>query len=314
MDDKLRDLRVTSMRWEAKDVLSLELQAQDQSALPAFTAGAHIDLHLPNTIIRSYSLLNDQKETHRYVVGVALDAASRGGSGYIHNELRVGTLLKVGGPRNNFPLVEEAPKHVLIAGGIGVTPMLAMLRRLAALGREISFYYAVRERQRLAFADEISALCKPVFHIDAEAGAPLNLKAIVASHPDAEFYCCGPGPMLGAFEDATAALPAQSVHLEYFSAKKMENTVASGFEVECKKSGKTVFVPPELSVADALMKAGIHVPVSCCEGICGSCETHVLAGEVEHRDSVLSKTEKATNKLMMLCVSRSKTDRLVLDI
>lgn len=314
MNDNLCELRVTSLRWEARDVISLELQVQDQSPLPSFTAGAHIDLHLPNNIVRSYSLLNDQRETHRYVVGVALDAASRGGSRYVHNELRVGAILKVGGPRNHFPLVEVSAKHVLIAGGIGVTPMLAMLRRLAALGRDISFYYAVRERQRLAFANEISALCSPAFHVDAERGGPLDLKAIIANHPASEFYCCGPGPMLAAFEDATSALPPERVHLEYFSAKKQENTVATGFDVECRKSGKTIFVSSDISVADALMKAGIDVPVSCCEGICGSCETAVLAGEVDHRDSVLTKSEKEGNKLMMLCVSRSKSERLVLDI
>lgn len=314
MDDNLCELRVTALRWEAKDVISLELQAQDESPLPGFTAGAHIDLHLANGISRSYSLLNDQRETHRYVVGVALDAVSRGGSRYIHQELRIGAILKVGGPRNHFPLVEASASHVLIAGGIGVTPMLAMLRRLAALGREVSFYYAVRERQRLAFACEISALCNPVFHVDAECGTPLDLKKIIASHPGSEFYCCGPGPMLAAFEDTTSTLPPERVHLEYFSAKKQENTVATGFDVECRKSGKTVFVSPEISIADALMKAGINVPVSCCEGICGSCETAVLEGEVDHRDSVLTKSEQDSHKLMMLCVSRSKSDRLVLDI
>lgn len=314
MSDKLCELRVMALRWEAKDVISLELQAPDLSPLPAFTAGAHIDLHLPNDIVRSYSLMNDQRETHRYVVGVAQDAASRGGSLYIHKELRVGSLLKIGGPRNHFPLVEASARHVLIAGGIGVTPMLAMLRRLAALGREVFFYYAVRERPRLAFAKDIAELCQPVFHVDAECGAPLDLKKIVETHPDAEFYCCGPAPMLAAFEAATAALPPERVHLEYFSAKKQENTEATGFEVECKKSGKTVFVPADLSIADALMKVGIDVPVSCCEGICGSCETAVLAGDIDHRDSVLTKQEQESNKMMMLCVSRSKAGRLVLDI
>lgn len=315
MNDKLCELRVMALKWEAKDVISVELQSTDRSPLSAFTAGAHIDLHLPNQIIRSYSLLNDQQETHRYVVGVALDAASRGASRYIHNDLRVGTLLNVSFPRNNFPVAEQSADHVLIAGGIGVTPMLAMLRRLKALDRRVAFYYAVREKERQAFAAEISLLCDAYFHVDAQQGGPLDIKKIVAEHPHAEFYCCGPLPMLAAFEAATASIPPERVHLEYFTAKAQPALVSvKQVEVECKKSGITVTVPPNVSIADALIKAGIPVPVSCCEGICGSCETGVLSGEVDHRDSVLSKQEKASNKVMMVCVSRAKTDRLVLDL
>ena len=315
MSDKLCELRVTAIKWEAKDVVSVELQAPDHSPLPTFTAGSHIDLHLPGNLVRSYSLLNDQNETSRYVIGVALDAASRGGSRYVHHDLRVGSLLKIGGPRNHFPVVEAAAEHVLIAGGIGVTPMLAMLRRLVSLGRKVSFYYAIREISRQAFAGEISGLCQPHFHIDAEQGAPLDIKKIIAEHQNAEFYCCGPAPMLAAFEAATQDLPAEHVHVEYFSAKAPQDVGEDmGFEVECHKSNKIVSVPANISIADALIKAGIDVPVSCCEGICGSCETAILDGIAEHRDSVLSKQEKLNNKVMMVCVSRAKSDRLVLDI
>lgn len=315
MSDKLCELRVTAIRWEAKDVVSVELQAPDHTPLSAFTAGSHIDLHLPGALVRSYSLLNDQRETHRYVIGVALDAKSRGGSRYVHHDLRVGALIKIGGPRNHFPVVEDAAEHVLIAGGIGVTPMLAMLRQLTYLGRKVDFYYAVRETARQAFAAEISSLCAAHFHVDAEQGAPLDIQKIVASHPNAQFYCCGPLPMLAAFEAATQSLPPEHVHVEYFTAKTPQNIGADKvFEVECRKSGKTITVTENISIADALMKAGIDVPVSCCEGICGSCETAILEGEADHRDSVLSKQEKLANKAMMICVSRAKNNRLVLDI
>jgi tetrachlorobenzoquinone reductase len=316
MSDTLREVRVKAIGWEADGILSVELRAPDGQQLPPFTAGAHIDLHLPNGMVRSYSLLNDPAETQRYVIAVALDPATRGGSKFVHEQLRVGQMVKISGPLNHFPLAEQSKTHVLIAGGIGVTPMLAMLRRLSTLRRDVDFYYAVREQGRRAFTEDILALCGHArLHVDAEHGGPLDIERIIAAHPDAEFYCCGPQPMLAAFERATAALPPERVHLEYFSAKPQEAEAASqGFDVECRKSGRSVHIPADMSIADALMAAGISVTLSCGEGVCGTCETRVLAGEVDHRDTVLSHSEKAAGKSMMICVSRSKGDKLVLDI
>lgn len=317
MTDTIREMRITMIRWEAENILSVELRMPDNSPVVPFTAGGHIDLYMPSGLVRSYSLLNDPAETSRYVIGVALPPDSRGGSQFIHKVLRVGDMLRVGGPRNNFPLDENAPEHVLIAGGIGITPMLAMLRRLSAIRHNIHLYYAVRDSNRSAFVEDIVHLC-PGFthHIDAEHGHPLDLKQIIADHPDAHFYCCGPQPMLRAFEEATAAIAPERVHLEYFAAptQPASEHKDQAFSVICEKSGRTVNVTPDESIARALEKAGISISLSCEEGICGSCETAVISGEPDHRDSVLSKAEKASNRTMMVCVSRCLGKSLTLDI
>ena len=311
-----KELRVEAMRREAEGVLSVELRDPHGAELQPFSAGSHIDLILPNGMTRSYSLLNDPAERHRYVVAVGLDANSRGGSRFVHDRLRVGAAVKVAGPRNNFPLNENAQSHVLIAGGIGITPMLAMMRRLAAADQSFHLYYGVREAARAAFVEDIVAL-KGGFtqHIDAERGCPMDLVEIIASHPDADFYCCGPGPMLAAFEEATEALPEDRVHLEYFAPKAQDDSASNNaFDVECRTSGIEVHVTEDRTIAEALAEAGVAVELSCQEGICGTCETPVLGGEPDHRDSVLSKAERAANKTMMVCVSRCRGDRLVLDL
>ncbi|MFS3137287.1 PDR/VanB family oxidoreductase [Gluconacetobacter sacchari] len=315
MADTMR-VRASVLKWEARDVVSLELRALDGGPLPPFTAGSHIDLFLANGITRSYSLSNDPAETHRYVVGVAHDANSRGGSRYIHETLRIGAEFEIGRPRNHFSLDETTNDHVFIAGGIGITPILSMMRRLHALGNRPELYYAVRDHARLSFADEIRALSRePVFHIDSEAGGYLDIASIVEAHPGADFYCCGPTPMLDTFEKATAHLPESRVHLERFSAAPVKATgVEASFQVECAKSGKVFEIPPDKSIADVLEAAGVPVTSSCREGVCGSCETRVISGLPVHRDSVLSKSEKVANKTMMICVSRCQSGRLVLDL
>lgn len=311
-----RELRVEAMRREAEGVLSVELRDPDGGELAPFTAGAHIDLILPNGMTRSYSLLNDPAERRRYVVAVGRDENSRGGSRFVHDRLRVGQPIRVRGPRNNFPLDENAAEHVLIAGGIGITPMLAMMRRLTAVRKDFHLYYGVREKGRAAFVEDIVTL-KGGFtqHIDAEHGRPLDLVQIIASHPQAHFYCCGPGPMLKAFEQATGDLPSERVHLEYFAPREVEGEAAArAFDVECRASGTTVRIPPDRTIAEMLDAAGIKVETSCQEGICGTCETRVIEGEPDHRDSVLSKAEREANRTMMVCVSRCRSTRLVLDI
>lgn len=313
------DLRVHRMEWAATDILEVELRAEDGAALPTYTPGAHLDLKLPNGFTRSYSLKGDPARTDRYVVGVGRDAASRGGSAFVHGSLRVGDRLPVLGPRNHFPLVEDAARVVLIAGGIGVTPLVCMARRLSELGRDCVFHYAVRSRDRAAFLDELQTLALDLrLHVDAEAGGPLAIAAALQGHPaGTHLYCCGPSPMMQAFEAATADWPDERVHVEYFAPKPQEAAGAAAegpFTVELRKSGKSIEVAPGTSVAEAIRAAGILVETSCEDGICGTCETRVLDGLPDHRDSVLTKKEREANRTMMVCVSRCQGDRLVLDL
>lgn len=319
MTEQTFEARVHRMEWAAEDILAVELRRPDGEDMPAFTAGAHIDLHLPNGLLRNYSLLNDSAETRRYVVAVGLDAASRGGSRHIHNEMRVGQRLRISEPRNNFPLEESASLVVLIAGGIGVTPLVCMARRLAALGRPYEFHLAARSKARAAFIDDINALGHPAHvHFDNEhGGAPLAIAPIVAAAPaGAHFYCCGPGPMLAAFEAAAAGLPEGFAHVEYFQAKApaADAPAPGAFKLILAKSGETLDVPANKTILETLLEAGFDADYSCQDGVCGTCETKILAGVADHRDSILSNGERAANKTMMICVSRCVGDSLTLDV
>jgi vanillate O-demethylase ferredoxin subunit len=315
------EVRVRAVTWEAEGILGFELvPLPPRKSLPPFTAGAHIDLHLPNGLIRSYSLLNPQDETHRYVVGVNRDAASRGGSRYLHETLRPGDVLTIGAPRNNFKLDEEAAHSVFIAGGIGITPLLGMIRRLQSLGRSWQLFYAARTRQGAAFVDELQRLrdttgASVQFCFDREnGGRMLDLAAIVSALPaGAHVYCCGPLPMLEAFERATAELPPQQVHVEYFAARETAAT-EGGFTVELARSGRSLVVQPGHTILDSLMEIGVEPPYSCREGICGTCEVRVLDGTPDHRDLVLSAAEKAANDRMLICCSGARSSTLVLDL
>lgn len=310
-------MRVQAMRYEARGVVSIELQDLSGGQLPPFTPGAHIDLHLGNGLVRSYSLCGAPEARHRYTVGVLLDRASRGGSRYVHEQLRVGAELTVGSPRNNFALDEDAAHTVLVAGGIGVTPIVCMARRLAELGRSFTLFYCARSRAEAAFVEQLSAHGDAVrFHFDDEAGAPPDLAALLAGQPaDTHLYCCGPGPMIKAFEAACAAHGYANVHIERFAADPSTEAVQEGeYTVSLARRGATVKVPAGKSLLDALLDAGIDVEHSCREGVCGSCETRVIEGEPDHRDSVLSTSERASNKTMMVCVSGCKGSRLVLDL
>ncbi|WP_076999292.1 PDR/VanB family oxidoreductase [Variovorax sp. KK3] len=314
------DALVHTLRHEAPGVLSLELRSQGGSELPAFEPGAHLDLHLPNGLVRSYSLINPSSERHRYVVAVQEDRASRGGSRYVHQQLRVGSTLPVSAPRNLFRLREEAAHSVLVAGGIGVTPLLAMLRRLVVLGRPVDFFYCARSRREAAFAGEIGLLAGGLvrlhWHFDDEAGGPPDLQAWLADRPrDAHFYGCGPAPMLAAFERACESLGHANVHVERFAAPVVAPAAdQGGFTVELRRSKRSIEVAPGQSILDALLDGGIDAAHSCREGVCGACETRLLAGEAEHHDGILTTAERAANKSMMICVSRCRRGPLVLDL
>ncbi|MDB5776772.1 MAG: oxidoreductase FAD/NAD(P)-binding domain protein [Herbaspirillum sp.] len=315
---------VHSMRDEADGVISVELRPVEAAPpLPSFTPGAHIDLHLPNGLMRSYSLLNPSTDGHRYVIAVLNDRNSRGGSRYIHEQLRAGMTVPISAPRNNFALREDAVRTVLLAGGIGVTPLLSMLDRLASLGKPVEFIYCARSRREAAFAEQISAVADAAeirvsWHFDEERSGPPNLKQLLAGRPaDTHLYCCGPGPMLDAFEQACEELGYANSHVERFAPAPIRaNAVTpdTGYSVELSRSGVTIQVPAGGSLLDALLDAGVAHDYSCREGVCGACETKVLAGEVDHRDSILNKAERAANKTMMVCVSSCKRGPLILDM
>jgi ferredoxin-NADP reductase len=316
---QILEVRVKSITYEAQGISSYDLRALSGSELPPFTAGAHIDLHLPNGLIRSYSLVNPQVESDRYVIAVNRDAATRGGSRYMHEAVRPGDTLTIAAPRNNFPLVEQASQTVFIAGGIGITPLWCMIQRLEAVGRPWELYYGARSRQNAAFLDNLRALDEPAhrrlhLNFDQEAGGRmLDIASVVErTTPDTHLYCCGPIPMLTAFEQATASRPSEYVHVEYFSAR--EPPAAGGFTVVLARSARTFAVPPGKSILDTLLEHGIDVPHSCKEGVCGTCETTVIEGIPDHRDLVLSKAEQAANTTMMICCSGCKGEKLVLDL
>ena len=311
---------IHTLRFEAEDITSIELRPVGGGSFPAFEAGSHIDLHLPNAMVRSYSLVNPAGETHRYVVAVLKDRASRGGSRCVHDQLRVGMQIKISAPRNNFHLHEDASHTVLVAGGIGVTPLLCMAQRLRALGRPFEFLYFARSRASAAFTAEIEALGVPVtWHFDAEKGGPPDLRALLAARPaqaGTHYYACGPAVMLDSFEKFCAELGYTQAHIERFTAVEVAAAAdaRTTYIVELKRAGKDFEVQAGQNLLAALRAAGVDPSTSCEEGICGSCETRVLAGIPDHRDSVLSPSEQAANTSMMVCVSGCKSERLVLDL
>ncbi len=289
--------------------------------LPPFEAGAHVDLHLPNGIVRSYSLLNDPGERHRYVLGINRDRGSRGGSSWLHDHLRVADRIKIGPPRNNFPLDESAAHSVLIGGGIGITPLWCMVQRLERIGRSWAVHYSARHRAAAALLAELESFTAASAHgslrlnFDQEPGGTmLELSSIVRDAPaGSHFYCCGPVPMLEAFQHACEGLPDERVHLEYFAPKEDSAIAHGGFTVVLARSSRRVVVAEDQTILDALRAEGISVPSSCEQGVCGACETAVLDGVPDHRDLVLSPKERASNKVMMICCSGAKSQTLVLD-
>ena len=309
-------MRLTAIYYAADSINLFEFRPVDGSPVAAFEAGAHIDLHLPSGLVRQYSLVNPEHERHRYLVGVKRDPNSRGGSSYLYEKLPVGTVLKVGGPRNNFRLHESAAHTVLLAGGIGVTPIWSMVQHLERIGRSWELHYATRRRSEAAFAEEL-ARCGDRVHIhvdDESGGAVMDIEAIVAKVPSAaHLYCCGPAPMLASFEAATRSRPNSHVHVERFSSSTPVATSA-GYLVELARSGKVVAIAPGQTILEGLRAHGINVPSSCEQGICGSCETKVVSGIPDHRDMILSEEEKASHRTMMICCSGSKSDVLVLEL
>lgn len=304
----------------ATDVLQLELTAPPPHLLEPFEAGAHIDLHLGNGLVRSYSLVNPGPAPASYRIAVQRDARSRGGSSWIFDELQAGHSIEITGPRNSFRLVDDGKPIVLIAGGIGITPLWSMAQRLRDTAVPWKLYFAARSRDRAAFLDEISALeaATPgsvVLHFDDQHDfQPIDLRwPVAAALPDSHLYCCGPAPMLASFEALTQDRDPALVHIERFTAAEAP-ALEGGFEVVLARSRRTLAIARGQSILDALLQSGLTIPFACTEGVCGECLTKVLEGEPLHRDSYLTEDERASNSLITVCCSGSKGPRLVLDL
>jgi vanillate O-demethylase ferredoxin subunit len=314
-------VRVARKAVEAQDIVTLELVAADGRALPAFSAGSHVDVQLPGGITRQYSLCNDPQETHRYLIGVLRDPASRGGSRAVHDGVKEGDVLQISTPRNHFPLAHDASKHLLLAGGIGVTPILCMAERLAIMGAAFEMHYAARAPERTAFRKRIEASTfadRVHFHYDnGDAAQKLNLQALLAT-PQAgtHLYVCGPKGYMDAVLGTARAQgwPQEQLHYEFFGAEVAKSDSDAGFEIKLASSGRVIMVPRDQTATQALAAAGVEVMVSCEQGVCGTCLTRVLEGVPDHKDSYLTPEEQAANDQFTPCCSRAKTPQLVLDL
>jgi ferredoxin-NADP reductase len=315
-EQRLR-LRVKALEWEAEGVVSVHLRQPDNGELPAWAPGAHVDLYLPGGIIRQYSLNGTSADRLTWRVSVLLDPASRGGSRAVHENLRAGATVDVVGPRNNFPLVGCA-EYLFIAGGIGITPILPMLAQASASGARWSLLYGGRSRSGMAFLPELARHGERVQVRPQDECGLLDLESFLgAPREGTAVYCCGPEPLLAAVERVCATWPRGTLHTERFAAGPQapaDPGVEQPFEVELRRTGRTITVPAGKAILEALEDNGIEPPNACREGICGTCETKVLEGIPDHRDSLLSPEERAANDTMMICVGRALCPRLVLDL
>jgi len=316
---KLKVARIESL---TDDIKMFELVSPDGEMLPPFEAGAHVDVITGGGHRRSYSLANDPAERHRYVLGVLREKAGRGGSAWMHENLKVGDTLNVMPPSNAFPLAESAGEHILIGGGIGITPMKAMVHRLKAIGEKYTLYYCTRSPEATAFMAELKDLCGDNVKFTHDGGDPskgLNLKALLAEHrPGSHVYICGPTGFLNAARAAAAHWPEGCVHFELFAPAAPAATkrdTDESFEVLLSRHGKTITVPADKTILETVRAAGVEVDSSCEEGVCSTCKVRLLAGAADHRDEVLSAEEKEKNSAIMVCVSRAKPgEKLILDL
>lgn len=313
-------VRVAKKTAEAEGIASFELARLDGQPLPPFSAGSQIDVHVPGGTVRQYSLCNASHEQHRYRIAVLRDPASRGGSVGMHDRVNEGDVITISTPRNHFAL-HPAQHTLLLAGGIGVTPLLCMADRLARTGAGFALHYCTRSAERTAFAGEITASpMAPHVHFHFDAGAPeqkLDLASVLAAPgDDKRVYVCGPAGFIDHVVATAQALgwPQDRIHLEYFAAPAQDTSGDEGFEVRIASTGKTYAIAPDVSIVEALRGQGIDIMTSCEQGVCGTCITRVLEGEVDHRDMYLTDEEKASNEQFMPCCSRARSKLLVLDL
>ncbi|MFE4545124.1 PDR/VanB family oxidoreductase [Arthrobacter sp. NPDC056727] len=317
--DQEISLEITAGSLVAAGVRSLRLARGDRAPLPRWEAGAHLEFDLPNGLIRHYSLCSDPNETGSYEVAVLLAPESRGGSAHMHNDLQVGDVVTVRGPRNNFPFSVGSDERVLfIAGGIGITPILPMMRTANESGIEWRLVYGGRSRESMAYLDQLQNYGSRVQIVPQDELGAIDLQALLGEpQPDTKVFCCGPTGLLDAVQQLCGTWPTGSLHLERFAAgspTEGADAESSAFTVVAERSGKTCKVAVGESVTDALRRIGINVPTSCKEGICGTCETKVLAGIPDHRDFLLGDADRESGATMLTCVSRAKTPELVLDV
>ena len=306
----------------AHDVRALRLARRDGGPLPTFAPGSHIDLHLAPGLVRQYSLCGDIDDATSYIIAVKLEPASRGGSRTVHEDLAPGVHLDISAPRNNFPLDATAPHTVLIAGGIGITPIISMARVLARAGKRFEFHYFARSAEHAAFKDEIggptlAGAGEGHFGLTNEQTVGKLYTALANRLPGAQLYLCGPAGFMDLVRGVAAdqGWPLTSVHLEYFKADASTVATSGGaISVQLARSGISVPVPTGVPIIDALRAAGIKVETSCEQGVCGTCVTRVLGGVPEHHDLFLTDQEKSRGDCMAICVSRSLTPQLVLDL
>ncbi|MBC3953660.1 MULTISPECIES: PDR/VanB family oxidoreductase [Pseudomonas] len=314
------DVTVLSRTDEALDICSYELVRTDGGMLPPFTAGSHIDVHVPDGPIRQYSLCNAPDERHRYLIGVLNDPASRGGSRTLHEQIHPGAHLRISEPRNLFALAQNASRTLLFGGGIGITPILCMAEHLAQHGEPFELHYCARSADRAAFTERLqqSAFADNVsLHFDDRPETRLDALAILAG-PDANahVYVCGPNGFMQHILDSarTQGWSDEQLHREYFTAAPVDTSSDGSFSVEVGSTGQVFNVPADKTVAQVLESNGIDIPLSCEQGVCGTCLTRVLKGVPDHRDLFLTEAEQALNDQFTPCCSRSKTPLLVLDI
>ncbi|OIR07194.1 phthalate dioxygenase reductase [mine drainage metagenome] len=313
-------VRIARIARETDEIASFELVSADGSALPEFTPGAHIDVHVAG-LIRQYSLCNAPEDSSRYLIAVKREPESRGGSRAMHERLRAGDVLEIGAPRNNFPLDQTTGSKLLLAAGIGVTPLLSMARQLLGRGTAFELHYFTRSAEHTAFRD---LLAGPGFKertslhygLDPEALREYLRGLLAHRSAGAQLYLCGPRPFMDLVV-ATAAMgwPPEAVHLEYFAAAPQPDAVSErAFTVRLARSGASYVIPEDKTIVAALAAQGVDIPTSCEQGICGTCLTGVIEGIPDHRDAFLSDEEKRAGKQILPCVSRAKSPLLVLDL
>jgi ferredoxin-NADP reductase len=308
------DLVVETVREVAQGVVEISLRHPQSIGLPSWTPGAHIDLIVDGRLERHYSLCGDPADSLRWRIAVLRETTGRGGSEWIHANLRAGDVVRVRGPRNNFALV-EASEYLFIGGGIGITPLLALIREVAARGLPWRLLYGGRTRSSMAYVEELQSLGPNVEVRPQDVHGLLDLGAWLGEpRPDVAVYCCGPEKLIEAVEKQCAAWPEDSLHVERFRPREVEPSTSGTFQVILDKSGRSCSVGPDESIIDALDRIGVYVPRSCGEGTCGTCLTRVLQGTPEHRDSFLVGRKRASNDAMCVCCSRSLTSTLVLDL
>ncbi|MBS1676268.1 MAG: oxidoreductase [Actinobacteria bacterium] len=308
------EMRIAARRRLAEGVVELMLAPAAGGPAPGWEPGAHVDLHLPNGMLRQYSLCGRPSEVDGLRVAVLREADGRGGSIYLHDEAAEGDVIEVSGPRNHFAL-EPAAGYLFIAGGIGITPLVPMMAEAEEAGADWTLLYGGRSRRSMAFLAELEADPRVTIVPEDELGLLDLATALADPRPGTLIYTCGPEPLLAAIEGAATAWPQGALHLERFKPRDdVPDGPGTAFEVVLQRSGLTLTVESGRSILATVAAAGVAVPSSCEEGTCGTCETIVLAGEPEHRDSILSPAEQAANDCMMICCSRARGERLVLDL